>query len=321
MQKEVYCWGAGHYAEESFNDLSYYIKMLNYELRGFIDKNDNLVENKKTFMGYPLISLSKLDNIEKESIIIITSIYFKDIFNLCVNKEIEEKRIMFWDNINKLLLEVTNKFSNKFYSNCGEDIYLKRRFKNISNGFYVDVGAYHPHICSNTYWAYCKGWNGINIEPNKDRYVLFEKARNRDINLNCGISEKSDILNYYMYSNDTCNSFYDEKQRNRLNGKPINVENVEVKPLREIFERYNIKKIDFIDIDVEGFELEVLKSIDFSKVNIECILLEQLPLCKGYYSINDIIESEEYKLLKEYGYYISNKYDSTVIYEKKSNTL
>src|SRR3989344_4572766 len=70
------------------------------------------------------------------------------------------------------------------YSQSGEDMILRSIFDDKKEGFYVDVGAFHPKLYSNTYYFYKRGWRGINIEPNPGANFGIRKG---DINLKCGI--------------------------------------------------------------------------------------------------------------------------------------
>lgn len=73
------------------------------------------------------------------------------------------------------------------YSQNKEDIFLESLFPNIEEGFYIDVGAAHPHVLSVTKKFYNKGWSGINIEPNPRLYQLLKRERPRDITINAAI--------------------------------------------------------------------------------------------------------------------------------------
>ena len=84
---------------------------------------------------------------------------------------------------------------------------------------------------------------------------------------------------------------------------------IKVRKLSSIFEEYEVKHIDFLDIDVEGLEMKVLESIDFS-LDIDCILLEQFERPEF------LCNTAEYQFLKEKGYDAAAKYGRTVIYEK-----
>ena len=86
----------------------------------------------------------------------------------------------------------------KFYSMDGEDIEIFNYFKNKKNGFYVDVGAYHPIQRNNTMLLYLNGWEGINIDISDFSIKLFNHLRSRDINLNLAISNKGVMLKCFQ---------------------------------------------------------------------------------------------------------------------------
>ena len=77
------------------------------------------------------------------------------------------------------------------WSQEGEDMILHRIFGGKKSGFYVDVGAHHPKRFSNTYFFYCHGWRGINIDAMPGRMKLFNQWRPKDINLEMGVAEKA----------------------------------------------------------------------------------------------------------------------------------
>src|SRR5690349_18351333 len=75
------------------------------------------------------------------------------------------------------------------YSQEGEDMVLRRVFEHKAHGFYVDVGAHHPMRFSNTYFFYRRGWRGINIDARPGSKREFDRARPRDINVECGVAQ------------------------------------------------------------------------------------------------------------------------------------
>lgn len=206
-------------------------------------------------------------------------------------------------------------YLNEIYSQNGEEFFLKEKFADKAKGFYVDIGSYHPFRFSNTYWAYTRGWNGINIEPNIDNFELFQIFRPRDINIQCGISNVEGVMKYYRFEEPALNTFdadcaqiYEQVEKQEIK----EILDVKVRRLDNILRENIITKIDFLDIDVEGAEMDVLKSIDFN-FDIDCILLEQL----GMISLQDVLNSEQNQFLNERGYVVTNKYGNTVIYEKR----
>lgn len=144
------------------------------------------------------------------------------------------------------------------------------------NGTYIDVGANHPSIISNTKKFYDRGWNGINIEPKYENYLIFIQERNRDINLNIGIAKSDGEMDFYYKSggnitDSTGSTFSKEVYNERSYDFPS--KKIKVLPLSKIFEDNGLKTVDFINIDVEGFELEILEGNDWRKykANVLCI--------------------------------------------------
>ena len=97
-------------------------------------------------------------------------------------------------------LIIRNKIYNKrkTYSQFKEDIFLKKYFQNINQGFYVDIGCYHPIKYSNTALLYNKGWSGINLDLNQTSIDLFNIARKRDKNICAAISNKNESTFFYF---------------------------------------------------------------------------------------------------------------------------
>ncbi|MDP8568088.1 FkbM family methyltransferase [Methylophilus aquaticus] len=183
----------------------------------------------------------------------------------------------------KRFLPSQYKYLNSSYSQEGEDILLQRLFSDQRYGFYVDVGAHHPVRFSNTFALYKKGWTGINIEPNPDMYSLFKKNRPRDINVNCGVDAINGTLEYYMFNEPALNTFDPDLVKSRLSNTTYFVNKtiqIEVHPLSELLEQFAPKnrKIDFLSVDVEGLDLNVLMSNNWAKFRPQYLLAEQLEL-------------------------------------------
>lgn len=193
-------------------------------------------------------------------------------------------------NFFKIIIQIYNwdKWQNISWSQEGEDLILARIFENQNEGFYVDIGAHHPKRFSNTYKFYKKGWRGINIDPCPGIMKKFNKERPNDINLEIGISDKSDILNYYIFNEKALNSFDEKLSLSRVcsNYWIEDIKKIQVVKLEMIFEKYlQNKMIDFLTIDVEGLDLEVLKSNNWEKFRPRFILVESLD--QDLKSIND----------------------------------
>jgi len=153
------------------------------------------------------------------------------------------------------------------YSQSGEDIVVRSLFRGKKNGIYVDVGAYHPILYSNTYGLYRHGWRGFVIDPNEAFRPLYRIFRYRDTFIHSGVAEASSSLVYFQFEDGAYNTFdakvaeeYQRDGRSILLGKSI----VQVEPLSAICSAYRVTEIDFLNIDVEGFDIAVLQSHDWS---------------------------------------------------------
>lgn len=186
------------------------------------------------------------------------------------------------------------------YSQEGEDLILWRLLEGTQKGFYVDVGAHHPTKFSNTYLFYRAGWSGINCDPSPGSMTRFARTRPRDINLEIGISDRETSLVLYMFEEPTLNTFDASlvpaySSRYRLLG----TQRVPTLPLRQVLSQSLPpgRTIDFLSIDVEGFELSVLQSNDWSTYRPTFVLVE----CQGV-SLTTLTENRVYQFMKANAY-------------------
>jgi FkbM family methyltransferase len=161
----------------------------------------------------------------------------------------------------------------------GEDLALLRYFGNKKKGFYVDIGAFHPITYSNTQLLYEMGWSGINVEPNPDHFIFFEQLRTRDINLNMAAGTQHASLTYYLFNQPALNTFSEQHKllwEKREGYQIVDTLPLEVTPLAEILNKHIPAgtNIDFLTIDVENWDLEVLASNDWERFRPELVLAE-----------------------------------------------
>jgi FkbM family methyltransferase len=172
-------------------------------------------------------------------------------------------------------------FSEYSFSQEGEDMVLRGIFEGQTSGFYVDVGAHHPHRFSNTHYFYLAGWRGINIDAMPGSMDPFNQFRPQDINLEIGVSESTEMLTYYAFDEPALNGFSKEVA-NRIteNGRYhlLFSKPVPTRPLAEILDEYLPlnQTIDFLSIDVEGLDHAVLRSNNWEKYRPQVILTETI---------------------------------------------
>ncbi|HKQ70281.1 MAG TPA: FkbM family methyltransferase [Polyangiaceae bacterium] len=164
------------------------------------------------------------------------------------------------------------------YSQNGEDVRLKRAFAEQGTGFYIDVGANHPVDNSVTKHFYDCGWTGINVDPAPHPFRLISKDRSRDINLNVGCSNKQGTLKLHAARGDASglSTFtVEEADIHRAKGFEFDTIDARLTTLADICaEHVAGRQIDFMSIDVEGHEREVLEGADFARFRPRVILVE-----------------------------------------------
>ena len=162
------------------------------------------------------------------------------------------------------------------YAQNFEDVILNRLFAQRETGFYIDVGAQHPLYDSVTKAFYDRGWRGINIEPVKKYYDILQQARERDFNLNLALGKAESTLEFYELE-DTGLSTFDSQTASEIaskNGYKILTYRVPVKTLADISQQYVTEQIDFLKIDVEGWEENVILGHDWDRFRPIVVLLE-----------------------------------------------
>jgi FkbM family methyltransferase len=166
------------------------------------------------------------------------------------------------------------------YSQCGEDLTLRWLFDGVPTGFYVDVGAYHPKKYSNTYYFYKRGWSGINIDPTPGVIERFKKARPRDISLPYAVANSARDMTLYINKSErgvnTLSPEFATVQRERWGRRFTSEIVVRTHTLAEILHAHkpDDRPIQFLSIDVEGLDLEVLESNDWDKHVPNVVLCE-----------------------------------------------
>lgn len=188
--------------------------------------------------------------------------------------------------------------SNRSYSQDGEDV-LAAIYLRTKKGVYVDVGAYHPIQYSNTYHFYKKGWSGVVIDPNPTFNKLYSFFRPRDVFVRSGIATESANKEYFVFSDGAYNTFSKERADEIAKNsypKLKCVENRMVRPLSTILEEKHISRIDFLSVDVEGLETEVLQSHNWD-IRPKVIAIED-----NNFNFDSPHESELYRYLSKKGY-------------------
>jgi FkbM family methyltransferase len=162
------------------------------------------------------------------------------------------------------------------YAQNGEDIVLRRVFPPGHRGFYIDVGANNPLEDTVTRYFYEQGWDGINIEPG-DIFSQVAAHRPRDVNLNVGVSNVTGVQKFYDFPDYPGSSTYCEHQatiHRRDHGFRCIERSVPIATLKAICDLHVRRPIDFISIDVEGLERQVLEGADWDRYRPVVVVIE-----------------------------------------------
>lgn len=215
------------------------------------------------------------------------------------------------------------KRKDNFYSQESQDKYLfENHFKNKTEGIFIDIGAHNGISYSNTKFFEELGWKGICVEPIPE--VFDELRANRSCICIQGCVSSHNGMDKFLrvYGEPEMlsglASKYDPRHRKRVNyevksrtyGKKPEVIDVQCYLLNEILEKYSIEHVDFLSIDTEGNELEILRSIDFERFDIHIISIE-----------NNYKDARIGKLLKYNGYKLVKKLRQDEVYLKNPSTV
>lgn len=163
------------------------------------------------------------------------------------------------------------------YAQNGEDIRLARALPSDAPGFYIDIGACHPVIDSVTQLFALRGWTGINVEPGERPFQALCAARPQDLNLNVGVSDEAGNLMFHEALDSLgMSSFNADFVRGlKRDGYRTRSRVVEVTTLARLCaEHVGNRAIDFLKIDVEGHEREVIAGADWDRYRPRVLLIE-----------------------------------------------
>jgi FkbM family methyltransferase len=230
------------------------------------------------------------------------------------------KRIMpptLFDPLNTFRREVFDLHATKSYSQEGEDLILNRIFTEQLTGCYVDVGAHHPKKLSNTYLFYKRGWRGVNIDAMPGSMDAFRRVRPKDIKLEIAIAEEPGKMTFYVFNEPAFNTFDKELAYSRQTAtrRVIKEIIIEVDTLKNVLTQHlpYQQTIDFLSIDIEGFDLSALKSNDWGHFRPKIVLSE----CYGS-SLSHLSQDPIVQFLGDQGYEIYAKTANTVVFKESS---
>jgi FkbM family methyltransferase len=214
------------------------------------------------------------------------------------------------------------------YSQFGEDLIIAYLFNNlgIRQPSYLDIGANEARFISNTYYFYEHGSTGVLIEPNISLVRKLKKIRPKDTVVNAGIGidavSEADFYVFPDYANGLSTFSKTEAEHWQVNGMKglgkIPVEKIvkmQLLPINHILEKYFSEAApNFISIDVEGLDLDILKSMNFERFRPEVICVETLVYNKEQEGYKNTSTTE---FMRSVGYEVYSDTRVNTIYARK----
>jgi FkbM family methyltransferase len=162
------------------------------------------------------------------------------------------------------------------YAQNLEDYHLELIFAGEAEGSYVDVGAGHPVADNVSFHFYLKGWRGLVVEPQQALARLYPHIRPRDHAVCCLAGGAEGEADFYVV--DKLHGFSSTVRANAQGagqfGASYHAIRKGVRPLSALIDAAGLKRIDFLKIDVEGAEGEVLAGMDFKRHRPRVLLIE-----------------------------------------------
>jgi FkbM family methyltransferase len=162
------------------------------------------------------------------------------------------------------------------FSQNGEDLILDALLEHRRSGFYVDVGCNHPTHISNSYRFYLRGWSGIAIDANREFASEWARIRPRDSFRVACVSDEPREVEFKIFDSRALSSiggerFYDNDEHYRL----VRVDRMQTQTLTDLLQDCRAPaEFEFLSVDVEGHDFEVMRSLDFQRYSPEIILVE-----------------------------------------------
>lgn len=262
----IVMWGAGE-------DALWYNNQ--FKIDYFVDKSTEKIGRR--LCGTEIKEISSLINDEKigkKILVIISSSKYKneiqsDIEELGINVDVTDLSV----------IRALYSHENLSFALWGFDILIRdiliRGGYDICNMSYMEVGACHPILGSNSYNFYLSGARGILVEPNPDLQRELIKYRTDEVVMEGVASEKGTLL-YHKFDNEFRNTFDEKEAEDALNKgfKSKGIIELPVETLDNIIDKYNVNTENtFLSIQVMGLEDDILKSFDYKKYKFPLIAL------------------------------------------------
>ena len=189
-------------------------------------------------------------------------------------------------------------FSNKSYSQIGQDLKVLEHFNKKKNGYFIEVGANDGIALSNTYLLEKDyNWKGICIEPVPSIFKKLKKNR-KSINIPFAVYNVNNKLVSITEANLLSGIREDiDAHKHILKNKDVQVKTKTLTKIME--ENKSPKHVDYLSIDTEGSELKILEGIDFNKYSFGYINIEHNRVEPRRTNMRNVLLKHGYKYVGE----------------------
>jgi FkbM family methyltransferase len=171
-----------------------------------------------------------------------------------------------------------------FFSQHGQDKFVAELTGNRRGGFFVDVGANDGITFSNSYYfEHFLGWQGIAIEPHPRVFQQLTSCRRCDTVAACVAAKEGEVEFLQIEGADMLSGMVDQydaahvarvQRTLRKTGGTSQLIKVPATTLNSLLKQRGITQVDYLSLDTEGGELDIVQSIDFDQFQIDCIGIE-----------------------------------------------
>jgi FkbM family methyltransferase len=161
------------------------------------------------------------------------------------------------------------------YAQNMEDYHLALAFAGQERGTYIDVGAGHPIAGSVSFWFYRRGWSGVVVEPQDNLALLHRRLRPRDALVQSLIGRGDEELDFYVFDRLHGLSTTVKDYAGAAN-EPFRTLRLKSVSLAQLCQSHNLGPIDFLKIDAEGAEAEIIAGADWTRFRPGIVLVEAI---------------------------------------------
>ncbi len=233
-----------------------------------------IIDNDPKKQSERVVPVADISKYEFDEVLVTNTIYKAMVTDL-VERGITEDRIHILTQDASLCKRSI--LGSPYYGQHGEDLIIASIFAKIGimTPSYMDIGANHPLVGSNTALLYLNGCRGINIDANPRMIGFFETLRSEDVNLNVGVADKPGELTFYMVSDESGLNSFSKDDIEKAGFSVKETMELPVITLDSIVDEYlDGVYPDFIDCDIEGLDYSVLGAVSFERSFPKVICVE-----------------------------------------------